>query len=109
MIDKVVFSKDFETAFKRLKKKYKSLPEDFKKVLLSLVNNPYEGAALYSGMRKVRIAISSKGGGKSGGGRLIIRLTRENTTLNFLYIYDKSEMSNVSDEFLEQIMIQMDN
>lgn len=109
MIKEVRFSNDFQRAFKRLKKHYRSLPEDFKQLLLSLATNPRQGAELYDGMRKVRINFTSKGRGKSGGGRVIIRLQVEDTRLSFLYIYDKSDMGNVSDDFLDDIIYNLDH
>ncbi len=109
MIKEVRFSNGFQRAFKRLKKRYRSLPEDFKQLLLSLAANPRQGAELYDGMRKVRINFTSKGRGKSGGGRVIIRLQVEDTRLSFLYIYDKSEMGNVSDDFLDDIIYNLDH
>lgn len=108
MIQEVRFSTDFQRAFKQLKKRYRSLPHDFNRLLQSLQENPYQGVELYDGMRKVRIAFTSKGRGKRGGGRVIIRLTIEDTCLSFLYIYDKSEMANISDEFLDQIIVEID-
>ena len=71
MIKEVRFSDAFQRVFKRLKKRYHSLPTDFKKLLLSLAENPRQGSELYDGMREVRINIESKGCGKSGGGRVI--------------------------------------
>ena len=108
MITEIRFSEEFQKAFKRLKKRYHSLSDDFKDMLLSLQANPFQGAELYDGMRKVRLSIASKGKGKRGGGRVIIRLTIEDTCLSFLYIYDKSEMENVSEQFLDQIMMEID-
>ena len=86
-----------------------SLGSYFCRVLLSLQENPFQGDELYDGMRKVRIAFTSKGRGKRGGGRIIIRLTIEDTCLSFLYIYDKADMANVSDAFLDDIILAMDN
>ena len=108
MISEIRFSDEFQKAFKRLKKRYHSLPEDFKKLLLSLQQNPLQGVELHDNMRKVRLSITSKSKGKRGGGRVIIRLAIENTSLSFLYIYDKSDMSNVSDQFLDQIILEVD-
>ena len=108
MIEQVRFSSDFQRAFKQLTKRYRSLPNDFGRVLSSLKENPYQGDELYDGMRKVRIAFTSKGRGKRGGGRIIIRLTIEDTCLSFLYIYDKADMGNVSDAYLDDIIIEMD-
>ena len=109
MIQDVKFSSEFCRAFKRLKKRYKSLNEDFKQLFLSLYTEPRQGVDLQNGMRKVRIAFSSKGKGKRGGGRVIIRLTVSDTCLSFLYIYDKSDMSNAADAFLDQIIIDMNS
>lgn len=109
MIKEIKFSDEFQRAFKRLKKRYRSLPEDFKALMSSLIDNPLQGSELYDGMRKVRISFTSKGRGKRGGGRVIIRLTIQETCLSFLYIYDKSDMPNVSDEFLDSVIIEMDN
>ena len=53
MIQEIRFSDDFQRAFKRLKKRYRSLPDDFKQLLLSLADNPRQGVELYDGMRKV--------------------------------------------------------
>jgi len=109
MIREILFSDEFGRSFKRLKKRYRSLSDDFKKLLASLAENPRQGVELYDGMRKVRLAITSKGKGKSGGGRVIIRLTVYNTRLSFLYIYDKSDMPDVSDAYLEGIIKQVDS
>ena len=105
MIKEIRFSDEFSRAFKRLKKRYRSLPSDLKQLLASLVENPNQGVELYNGMRKVRLNFASKSRGKRGGGRVIIRLAVSDTSLTFVYIYDKSDMENVSDEFLDQVII----
>lgn len=104
MIREIRFSEEFDRAFKRLKKRYRSLSDDVKKLLASLVENPQQGVELYNGMRKIRISFTSKGRGKRGGGRVIIRLTISEDSLTFVYIYDKTDMQNVSDEFLDQVI-----
>ena len=105
MIKEIRFSDEFSRAFKRLKKRYRSLPSDLKQLLASLVENPNQGVELYNGMRKIRLNFASKNRGKRGGGRVIIRLAVSDTSLTFVYIYDKSDMENVSDEFLDQVII----
>lgn len=109
MIRDIKFSSEFERAFKRLKKRYRSLPTDFNLLLDSLIENPKQGTELRDGMRKVRIAFTSKGKGKRAGGRVIIQLTMTETCLTFLYIYDKSDMPSVSDEFLDDIIINFEH
>ena len=104
MIKEIRFSEEFDRAFKRLKKRYRSLPDDVKKLLASLVENPEQGVELHNGLRKVRISFASKGHGKRGGGRVIIQLAVTEDCLTFVYIYDKADMQNVSDNFLDQVI-----
>ena len=70
MISEVRFADEFTRAFKRLKKRFRSLPQDLKRLLASLVDDPHQGTELYNGMRKVRLSFPSKGRGKRGGGRV---------------------------------------
>jgi len=56
---------------------------------------------------KARIAIKSKGKGKSGGGRIIFYFEITEETIILLFIYDKSEMENVQTAFIEQILQKM--
>ncbi len=58
----------FKKDLKRLGKRYRSLKDDYKKLLVSLHENPLQGVDLGGGLHKVRMAITSKGKGKSGGG-----------------------------------------
>lgn len=104
---KVRTSEDFKIAFKRLKKRHRSLQDDFERLLVSLLENPLQGVELPDGIRKIRMAITSKGKGKSGGARVIIRVRITEDELQLLYIYDKSDYDNVSDSFLRDILMQM--
>ena len=54
------------------------------------------------------MAITSKGRGKSGGARVIIRVRIVNDELQLLYIYDKADMENVSDAYLRDVMKRME-
>ena len=51
------------------------------------------GDDLGGGVRKLRMAIKSKGKGN-----------KEKSKMTFLYAYDKSDMSNVSDNKIRQII-----
>ena len=57
---------DFDKVFKRLCKKYSSLKADLSALGKSLSENPDQGTSLGKGVRKVRMAIASKGKGKRG-------------------------------------------
>ena len=68
---KFIPSEEFMRQFKRLAKKYPSLVSDYDTFKKELHENPFQGSDLGSGTRKVRMAIASKGKGKSGGARVI--------------------------------------
>lgn len=104
----VKISEDFRVAYKRLKKRYKSLEAYFERLLASLLQDPMQGVELEGGVRKVRLAITSKGRGKSGGARVIIRVRIVADELQLLYIYDKSDFENVNDAYLRDIMKRME-
>ena len=95
---------EFEKALKRLGKKYKSLKSDFENFLNELEQKPLMGDEIFPNCRKARIAIKSKGKGKSGGGRIIFYIEIINESIVLLYVYDKSEMENVQTAYIEQIL-----
>lgn len=97
----------FEREIKRLSKRYRTIKQDYADLLESLRENPVQGVDLGKGLRKVRMAISSKGKGKSGGARvitLIMALSVEDTEIGLHYIYDKSERVSISDKELLDIL-----
>ena len=95
---------EFKRQFKRLAKKYHSLRNDFDVWRKELVKNPFVGDDLGSGVRKIRMAIADKGKGKSGGARILtlnVMVSEDGMNVTLLTIYDKGEISNVKDEFIE--------
>lgn len=97
-------SEDFKVAYKRLKKRHRSLEADFERLLASLLVNPEQGVELIDGARKIRLAITSKHRGRSGGARVIIRARIVEDELQLIYIYDKADFENISDAFLRDIL-----
>lgn len=104
---KIRISDEFKTAYKRLKKKYRSLEADFEALLLSLQKEPLQGVEILDEVRKIRMNITSKGRGKSGGARVIVRVRIVMDELQLLYIYDKADFENVSDAYLRDILKRM--
>ncbi|MEI6059543.1 MAG: type II toxin-antitoxin system RelE/ParE family toxin [Bacteroidota bacterium] len=88
----------FDKQLKRLAKKFPSLKAEFGKLIDELGNNPKLGASLNNSCYKIRLAISSKGKGKSGGARLITHVQIIDSSVFLLCIYDKSEKSDISDK-----------
>ena len=72
-----------------------------------IMANPNLGTDLGGGLRKIRMAIASKGCGKSGAARVItfsVIISVEETEVNLLTIYDKSEREAVSRAEIEQLL-----
>ncbi len=68
---KIDFLPEFMRLAKPLWKKYASFEQDYMSLLDELRSNPFVGTPLGEGVRKVRMTISSKGKGKSGGARVL--------------------------------------
>ena len=100
----VISSDRFRKEAKRLAKKYPSLRTELTDLEQSLSENPETGTALGDGMYKIRLAIKSKGKGKSGGARVITYVVTADGEVYLLTIYDKSELDSVDDKTLEQIV-----
>lgn len=71
----------------------------------SLEKNPMQGDELSPGIRKIRLAIVSKGKGKSGGARVItytICASESEGRVYLVDVYDKSDFSTVSVSILKK-------
>lgn len=108
---KITYSPRFERELKKLSKHYKSLKSDYAHLLESLKANPEQGDKLGFNLRKVRMAITSKNKGKSGGARVItytVILTEIDTEIKLLTIYDKSQCESLTDKEIQEILKQND-
>ncbi len=97
----------FERSAKALAKKHRSLAKDLENLISILEENPFQGDELTPGVRKIRMAISSKGRGKSGGARVIsytITITANEGDVYLLDIYDKADFSTVDVEVLKWVI-----
>ena len=97
----------FDKQAKRLARKYKSLKSELTKLIDELAEEPLQGISLGNNCYKIRLAIKSKGRGKSGGARVITHFKITDEVIYLLSIYDKSEKDNIQDaqiiELLKQI------
>jgi len=59
---------------------------------------------LRHGFYKIRLAIKSKGKGKSGGARIITYVKIIAETVYLVSIYDKSEQSDVAESELDKLI-----
>lgn len=98
---------NFRKELKKLAKKYPSLKEDFSSLIINLQENPFQGTPLGKNCFKIRLAISSKGKGKSGGSRIITFVKITDTTVYLLSIYDKSDKETIKDSELKELLGQI--
>lgn len=101
---KVLTIPPFDKQIKKLAKKYPSIKEDFASLLRALQEKPHQGTLLGKNCYKIRMAISSKGKGKSGGSRVITHLVIDDQTIYLLSIYDKSEKASLTDSELKELL-----
>lgn len=104
-------TQEFIKELKTLSKKYKSLKDDLKKLQEEFVANPNLGISLGDGLRKIRLNITSKNTGKSGGARVIshellieVGTTDETKSVAFISIYDKSEYDTADLDIIKKIV-----
>lgn len=94
----------FEKNLKRLVKKYPSLKKEYSDMVLHLKEEPQQGTCIADNCYKIRLAIKSKGKGKSGGARIITHLVVEKDIVYLLTIYDKSDKENLTSKELEELL-----
>jgi hypothetical protein len=100
----VVATVPFERKLKRLAKKYHSIRDDLRVVVEELSQNPTIGTPLGKNCFKIRIGITDKMKGKSGGARLITYARILKKTVYLMDIYDKSELTTISNTELQMII-----
>jgi hypothetical protein len=100
---KIIYSPIFIKKAKQLKKKHLSLVNDLIQLELILKANPKTGSDLGNGIFKIRLAIKSKGKGKSGGYRVITYLQTDKE-ITMIYIYDKSEEASITKKDIQKII-----
>ena len=93
----------FDRQAKRLAKKYPSLKRDLAGLIEQLADEPELDTAPGNSFYKIRLAIASKGKGKSGGARVITYVKVARDTVYLSSNFDKSERSTITDKELEQI------
>lgn len=98
----IVTTPPFEKELKQLAKKYSSIKNDIADLASQLRKEPKMGTALGNDCYKIRMAITSKGKGKSGGARVITFVQIIETTIFLLSIYDKADAANISDKVLKE-------
>ena len=97
----------FATELKRLAKRYRGLADDYETFLDSLKENPLQGTEIAPKIRKIRMPITAKGRGKSGGARIITYnalVAEQEGKIYLLLIYDKADASNIKMNVVKEII-----
>ncbi len=100
----IVLSDVFKKEAKRLSKKYPSLKSELEKLGNELSKNPTYGTPLGNDVYKIRLAIASKGKGKSGGARIISFVKVIQTKVVLLTIYNKGDRNSISDTEIKELL-----
>ena len=98
----------FDKQLKRLVKKFPSLKAEFVTLIEDLEEKPKSGTSLGNNCFKIRLAIASKGRGKSGGARVITHFYIESETVFLPAIYNKSEQTDITDRELKELLLEID-
>lgn len=100
----IVLTDNFKKEAKKLSKKYASLKSDLKKLFTDLEKNPKLGIPIGNNVYKIRLAIASKGKGKSGGARVISLVRVVNETVYLVSIFNKSDQDTISQKDVYELL-----
>lgn len=95
---------NFKKEAKKLIKKYASLRTEIAILGKELAENPTFGTPLGNDVYKIRLAIKSKGKGKSGGARVITYVKIIDETVFLISIFNKGEKDTISDKEIEELL-----
>jgi mRNA-degrading endonuclease RelE of RelBE toxin-antitoxin system len=101
---KIVSTHTFERELKRLAKKHRSIKNDVIELGEQLEKTPILGDEVIQNCYKIRMAITSKNKGKSGGARVITYVYVALETVFLLSIYDKGEQEDISNHELNELI-----
>lgn len=112
---RIILIDNFKREAKPLLKKYPSLKNELQALEKQLLDTPKMGVMITDNLYKIRLAVKSKGRGKSGGMRVLTYIweiaveiveDEENneTIIFFASIYDKSEAESISDKDIKRLI-----
>jgi hypothetical protein len=102
---KIIPTENFLAEAKKLLKKYPNIKQDFLTLAKILKTDPITGNDyLGNGCYKIRMQITDKGGGQSGGARVIINVQVINKEVYVISTYDKGEQETVKDHILKKLL-----
>lgn len=100
----IELSANFKKEAKRLTKKYPSLKSELADLFTELEENPKLGTPLGNDIYKIRLAVTSKNKGKSGGARVLSFVKVTQTTVLLFSIYSKGEADTLTDKQIQELI-----
>jgi mRNA-degrading endonuclease RelE of RelBE toxin-antitoxin system len=102
----VIPTENFGKKLKRLKKKYPLIGVDIRDFASSdnIEANINAGEQLGRDCHKLRMKISGKNSGKSGGARIIVQAKVIDKKVYLLTIYDKGDQETVTDKEIDKLI-----
>ena len=93
MSNKIIVQPSFQREAKRMAKHYRSFKDDYESLIQELEQDPYLGTDLGGGLRKIRRVITFN-----------VIIAVDETEINLLYLYDKSERSSITTNEIEELL-----
>ncbi len=97
-------SEIFDKSVKKLFKKYHSPIKDLQILKAELLKNPVAGIPLGKDCYKIRMTISSKNKGKSGGARVITYVKIQHKLIILLDVFDKADKESITEKELATLI-----
>lgn len=102
---KIIPTQNFLDEAKVLLKKYPNIKKDFLNLAKELKKDPITGNdRLIDDCYKVRMQITDKGSGKSGGARVIVNVQVINKEVYVISVFDKGKFSTIADFALKRLL-----
>ncbi len=101
---KIATTHNFDKELKRLAKRHRSIKTDVSELGEQLEENPKLGDEVIENCYKIRMGITSKNKGKSGGVRVITYVYVAQETVFLLSIYDKGEQEDIQNHELKALI-----
>ncbi len=102
----VIPTDNFSKKLKKLKKKYPKIGEDIREFTANdnIEENIKSGEPLGKDCHKIRMQITGKSAGKSGGARIILQAKIVDKKIFLLAIYDKGDQETITDKEINKLI-----
>jgi mRNA-degrading endonuclease RelE of RelBE toxin-antitoxin system len=101
----------FDKAVKQLRKKYRRIGEDLRRVAGILADDPFAGTAIPGFSHrvwKIRLASVDMRSGKRGGYRVIYAVDQSTQVCHLMYIYTKREQVDITAPEIESLLLDLE-